>query len=114
MLINSFICFSIVISCYVKQYSFDGYLYQVFHGQIFTFADKEGESISGNSILRDFYGIVEVNPWGLLAIVFSFVILFRVFHFMLFSHSVSPKIYIRRIILNCIRGCNKYARVASN
>ena len=61
--------------------------------------------------MHDFYGVVDVNPWGLLVIVFAFVVAFRLFHCLLFIHSVSPKISIQKIILKYICVSNKHARV---
>ena len=72
--------------CYLipTKYGYDGYLHVVFSGEDFDVMDT-GTTMSGKTILEDVYGQSgDVNAWGMLFVVFAFIILFRIIHYGLF------------------------------
>jgi hypothetical protein len=77
--------------CYMipTKYSYDGYLFMVFNGENFDVMDT-GATMSGAAILDTVYGQSgNVQPWGMLFVVFAFTLFFRATHFGLFSRATS-------------------------
>lgn len=75
--------------CYMipTKYGYDGYLYIVFSGVDFDIMST-GTTMSGATILETVYGQSgNVQPWGMLFVVFAFVLLFRIIHYGLFHHA---------------------------
>mmetsp|Transcript_17556 Transcript_17556/g.33104 ORF Transcript_17556/g.33104 Transcript_17556/m.33104 type:complete len:1326 (-) Transcript_17556:147-4124(-) len=75
--------------CYMipTKYGYDGYLYMVFNGVDFDVMST-GTTMSGATILDTVYGQTgNVQPWGMLFVVFAFVMLFRLTHYGLFYHA---------------------------
>jgi len=76
---------SICITC-SYQYSFDGYLYEIFHSQKFDVsgASISGLKVSGDSILDSVFGQIDVQPWPMFFVLLAWVGLFRLTHYALF------------------------------
>jgi hypothetical protein len=75
--------------CYMipTKYGYDGYLYIVFSGVDFDIMST-GTTMSGATILETVYGQSgNVQPWGMLFVVFAFVLLFRIIHYGLFHRA---------------------------
>jgi hypothetical protein len=69
------------------KYGYDGYLYIVFSGVDFDIMST-GTTMSGATILETVYGQSgNVQPWGMLFVVFAFVLLFRIIHYGLFHRA---------------------------
>ena len=69
-------------------------MYQVFHGQNFKISEATAgdvQYVSGDDILHHVFEINVDNPWVMLVIVFAFIIVLRIVHYLLLRHSVSPK-----------------------
>ena len=61
-------------------------MFQIFHSQ--QFIDSSSStlvSVSGDDILRDVYGMTDIEPWKKLLILFSFIFALRLWHYFLFS-----------------------------
>ncbi len=74
----------------LAQYSFDGYLWQVYSTQDFEVPGMNGYEISGKSLLDDIYGLTNVNSWGMFGVMIAWICLFRLTHYGLFYYDVRP------------------------
>ena len=70
------------------KYSFDGYLYVVFHGQ--TFHRSDNVEISGDVILGELFGSYGVQPWAMFGVLLAWVGLIHLCHYGVFLYQVMP------------------------
>lgn len=70
------------------KYSFDGYLYQVFHSETFAVSGFPGMTIDGDTVLKDAFGNENVNSWAMLGALLGWMMFFRVIHYVLFRYEV--------------------------
>ena len=75
--------------CYLTptKYSFDGYLYMVFHFQTFTIPGTPYFR-SGDSILLNLYQQVGIRPWDMIGVLLGWVGLVRFLHFAILMYQV--------------------------
>lgn len=68
------------------KYSFDGYTYQIFHGQSFLITGSSPKVIvDGDYILQFYFKQANVKPWVMFGILMSWVVLIRLLHFCILS-----------------------------
>jgi ABC-type multidrug transport system ATPase subunit len=70
------------------KYSFDGYLYQVFHSETFDVSGFPGITLTGDQILKSAFGNEDVDSWAMFAVLLAWMIFFRLVHFALFRFEV--------------------------
>mmetsp|Transcript_9118 Transcript_9118/g.9175 ORF Transcript_9118/g.9175 Transcript_9118/m.9175 type:complete len:1301 (+) Transcript_9118:45-3947(+) len=63
------------------KYSYDGYLYMIFHSQTFDVSFSNGLKMSGDEVLWQIYGQKDVQPWPMFLVLMAFVVLIRLFHY---------------------------------
>jgi ABC-type multidrug transport system ATPase subunit/ABC-type multidrug transport system permease subunit len=70
--------------CYVTptKYSFDGYLYQIFHSQEFAVSSSSTTSfMSGNFVLKEHFSQSGVRPWAMYGTLLAWIALIRLIHY---------------------------------
>ena len=70
--------------CYLTptKYSFDGYLYQIFHSQKFAVSSKFPTSdLSGDFVLKDHFSQSGVSPWAMFGTLLAWIVLIRLIHY---------------------------------
>lgn len=67
------------------QYSFDGYVYQVYHSQTFT---GMGMEFSGDSILDTVFNNRNTNSWGMFGVLVAWTMFFKVVHYCLYYYEL--------------------------
>ena len=70
--------------CYVTptKYSFDGYLYQIFHSQKFAISDKSPTTyLSGEFVLKDHFAQSGVKPWAMFGTLLAWIAFIRLIHY---------------------------------
>ena len=70
--------------CYVTptKYSFDGYLYQIFHSQQFTVSDQTPTSfLTGEFVLENHFSQSGVRPWAMFGTLLAWIALIRLVHY---------------------------------
>lgn len=70
------------------KYSFDGYLYQVFHSETFDISGFPGRTIDGDDILDNAFGNSGVEPWSMFGVLLAWMLMFRLVHYALFRYEV--------------------------
>ncbi len=90
ILVCSIIYFSLcLVSCCLCQYSFDGYVYEIFHSQTFTIDGSH--SIDGPQLLHQLFGQnSSVKPWPMFLVLLAFVSCIRLMHWGIFTFDVFP------------------------
>eukprot|EP01036_Dinobryon_divergens_P033941 gene33941-43849_t len=69
--------------CYMMptKYSFDGYLYEIFHSQKFDITGGGGMQMSGDDVLWLLFRQKDVQPWPMFGTLLAFIVLIRLFHY---------------------------------
>lgn len=72
------------------QYSFDGYLWQVFNNQDFDVSGQANMILPGKTFLKNQYDLSDVNSWGMFGVLLAWIALFRIAHYAVFTYEVYP------------------------
>lgn len=73
------------------KYSFDGYLYMIFHSQSFFISGSDEMSfITGDEVLSKLFGQEGVRPWPMFLTLLAWVALIRLCHYLGFLYEVMP------------------------
>ena len=72
------------------QYSFVGYLWQVYSTQTFDVSGMSGMTISGTDFLDNGFDLREVNSWAMFGVLLAWIALFRLTHYAAFAFEVYP------------------------
>ena len=85
------------------KYSFDGYLYVIFHGQSFLLDgpnpnpfDTSPVIIPGDRILLELYGSDGIKPWPMFGTLLAWVALIRMCHYGIFMIQLMPFLFSRK------------------
>jgi hypothetical protein len=68
-----------------QQYSFDGYVYQVYHSQTFT---SMGMEFSGDYVLDTVFNNRNTNSWGMFGVLIAWTMFFKVVHYSLYYYEL--------------------------
>lgn len=71
------------------QYSFFGYLWQIYSTQDFAISGTSG-TITGKELLDSIYHIKDVDSWGMFGALLAWIALIRLLHYALFVFDVYP------------------------
>ena len=64
------------------KYSFDGYLYEIFHSQSFSVSGSSPEAfLSGDAVLETLFAQTGVKPWAMFGTLLAWVALIRFAHY---------------------------------
>jgi ABC-type multidrug transport system ATPase subunit/ABC-type multidrug transport system permease subunit len=64
------------------KYSFDGYLFQIFHSQSFSVSGSSPEAfMSGDTVLETLFAQTGVKPWAMFGTLLAWVALIRIAHY---------------------------------
>ena len=73
------------------KYSFDGYLYEVFHSQNFLISGSSPPAyLSGDYLLKELFTQSNVEPWSLFGTLVAWICLLRLMHYGVFLFQVLP------------------------
>lgn len=72
------------------KYSFDGYVYQIFHSQTFDINGQPGATMTGDQILDQIFSQTGVKPWIMFLVLLAWVALVRLGHCAVFLLEVHP------------------------
>ena len=70
------------------RYSFDGYLYQIFHSQRFLVTGTANVYLSGDEVLLQLFGSREIKPWPMFVTLLAWIALIRLVHFGIFTFEI--------------------------
>ena len=75
------------------KYSFDGYLYEVFHSQTFKITGiSPPQYLTGDFLLKELFVQDKVEPWSLFGALLAWIFLLRFTHYAIFLFQVFPYI----------------------
>ena len=80
------------------KYSYDGYLYQIFHSQSFHVVGTSPKRfMAGDVILDRYFAQIDVKPWSLFGALIAWVALIRIVHYWTFLVQMLPYVWNKRV-----------------
>ena len=71
------------------KYSFDGYIYEIFHSQSFSITGTSPKVVVTGDLILDFYfKQVGVKPWVMFGVLVAWVVVIRLLHFCILSYQL--------------------------
>ena len=91
------------------KYSYDGYLYQIFHSQDFRVSGNPN-SFSGDQALELFFAQSSMQSWGMFGVLVAWIVLIRIVHYGLFVFQF-PSLSLTGMMQCCVckPSSSKYA-----
>ena len=72
------------------QYSFVGYLWQVYSTQTFEVSGMPGMTMSGTYFLDNGFDLRDVDSWAMFGVLLAWIAFFRFTHYAAFAFEVYP------------------------